>query len=281
MLTESAPNCSNTAYEAGFTGPISAETLKVVSAGSTPAVRSLCSDQSTPSSATSRHFTPSSVARTASSSDPATASWPRARSPAPPDSVRVAAPMSQVPRGPVNRHSSTERSAQAATISPISESVSIQTPLPWLMRWTGTPSLADSSSTTPSASGPSTDGTSVRQEPPSGKRRGEASAGSAAGAARPSAVSARSPGRRGTGADTSVTGGFLAYWGPGPMGVGTGRVRSIYRTSFGLLGVGRPGRVRCRGPARLMGAAAPSRSPGRRLRRVRRLRRTVPAGIHG
>ena len=37
----------------------------------------------------------------------------RARRPAPPESVRVEAPVSQVPRGPVNRQSSMSRSAQA------------------------------------------------------------------------------------------------------------------------------------------------------------------------
>lgn len=130
MLIESAPSCSNTAYEAGFTGPISADTLKVVSAGRTPCPRSRCRVHSTPSSATSRHFTPSPVARSASSTQPARASWPRERSPAPPESVRTEAPVSQVPRGPVNRQSSMSRSAQPSTISVISASLSIQTPLP-------------------------------------------------------------------------------------------------------------------------------------------------------
>ncbi|KMS83076.1 hypothetical protein ACZ91_55100 [Streptomyces regensis] len=134
MFTESAPRPSHTAYAAGFTGPTRAETLNVRSAGNVPSVRSRCSVHSTPSSATSRHRTPSSAARSASSTQPATEACPRARSPPPPDGVRVAAPMSQVPRGPVNRHSSTSRSAHASTISVISASVSIHTPLPWLMR---------------------------------------------------------------------------------------------------------------------------------------------------
>ncbi len=77
--------------------------------------------------------------------------------------------MSQVPRGPVNRHSSMSRSPVASTISVISESVSIHTPLPWLMRWMGTSSLEDSLRTTASASGPSHEGISVRQRPPPGK----------------------------------------------------------------------------------------------------------------
>ncbi len=89
MLTESAPSRSHTANEAGFTGPTSAETLNVVSAGSTPRARSRCSVHSTPSSATSRQLTPSSAARSASSTQPASASWPRARRPPPPDWLRV------------------------------------------------------------------------------------------------------------------------------------------------------------------------------------------------
>ncbi|CAM5682797.1 hypothetical protein STENM327S_06255 [Streptomyces tendae] len=52
--------------------------------------------------------------------------------------------MSQVPRGPVNRQSSMSRSAVASTISVISASVSIHTPLPWLIRWIGTSSREDS-----------------------------------------------------------------------------------------------------------------------------------------
>lgn len=196
MLIESAPSRSWTANEAGFTGPMSADTLNVVSAGSTPRVRSRCSVQSTPSSATSRHLTPNSDARRASSTQPASASWPRARSPAPPESVRVEAPVSQLPRGPVNRQSSTPRSAQPSTISVIWASLSIQMPLPWLIRWIGTSRREDSLRTTERASGPSTDGTSVRQVPPSGKACGEVSAGSAAGAPSPSEVSAGSPGRR-------------------------------------------------------------------------------------
>ena len=77
--------------------------------------------------------------------------------------------MSQVPRGPVNRQSSMSRSAVASTISVISASVSIQTPLPWLIRWIGTSSREDSLRTTPSASGPSTEGTSVRQRAAAGE----------------------------------------------------------------------------------------------------------------
>lgn len=121
--------------------------------------------------------------------------------------------MSQVPRGPVKRQSSMPRSAQASAISVISASESIHTPLPWLIRCTGTSSRKDSLRTIASASGPSTEGISLRQEPPSGKTCGEESAGLSAGAARPSAVRARSPGRRGPagvgkGAEVSVTGGI-------------------------------------------------------------------------
>ncbi len=114
--------------------------------------------------------------------------------------------MSQVPRGPVNRQSSMSRSAVASTISVISASVSIHTPLPWLIRWTGTSSREDSLSTTASASGPSQEGISVRQRPPPGKECGEASAGSGSGAARPRAVRACSPGLRAAAvAEGSVT----------------------------------------------------------------------------
>lgn len=232
MFTESAPSCSYTANDAGFTGPTRADTLNVVSAGSTPCSRSRCSVHRTPSSATSRHFTPSSQARSASSTQPARASWPRARSPAPPESVRNEAPVSQLPRGPVNRQSSMERSAQPSTMSVISVSLSIQTPLPWLIRCTGTSSRALSFSTTDSASGPSTDGISVRHVPPSGKECGDASAGEAAGAPSPSPLSAGSPGRR-----APVR---------GPDGAGDTEVMSdlscsVGRTRFGEKSDGREG----------------------------------------
>ncbi len=63
--------------------------------------------------------------------------------------------MSQVPRGPVNRAQfDVAVRAVASTISVISASVSIHTPLSWLIRWIGTSSREDSFRTTPSASGP-------------------------------------------------------------------------------------------------------------------------------
>ncbi len=117
-------------------------------------------------------------------------------------------------------------------MSVISVSLSIQTPLPWLIRCTGTSSRALSFSTTDSASGPSTDGISVRQVPPSGKECGDASAGSAAGAPSPSAVSAGSPGGRGPVRD--------------PDGAGDAEVMSdlscsVGRTRFEQKGDGRGG----------------------------------------
>jgi hypothetical protein len=62
------------------------------------------------------------------------------RAPALPDAERVAAPTSQVPRGPRNSDTSTPRSPASWSISEISASVSIMTPLPWLTRCTGTSS---------------------------------------------------------------------------------------------------------------------------------------------
>ena len=93
------------------------------------------------------------------------------------------------------------RSSHALTISVISASVSIQMPLPWLMRWTGTSRRSLSSSAAASTSGPSQEGSSVRQLPPSGNRASEA-AGAPLRAGMPSRSSRCSPGYR----ETLITG---------------------------------------------------------------------------
>ena len=99
-LIESAPSPAQTRNAAGLVGPVSTLTLKRMSAGSSPASRSWCAAHSTPSSATSTLRTPSSAARAQSTRHCPSWSRPRARGPLPPDSERVAAPVSQVPRGP-------------------------------------------------------------------------------------------------------------------------------------------------------------------------------------
>src|SRR3954469_10260587 len=195
-LMESPPSFSQIAYAAGLTGPTSADTLNVTSAGSTPAARSRGSVHSTPSSATSRQRTPSATARSASSTHWASWSRPRARGPEPPGAALTPAPMSHVPRGPTNRHSSMARSSHAFTISVISASVSIQMPLPWLMRWIGTSRRSISSRAAARTSGPSQEGSSVRQLPPSGNRAVDP-AGAAARAGMPSRSRRCSPGYRG------------------------------------------------------------------------------------
>ena len=130
--------------------------------------------ESTPMSAIRTLRKPWSAARSASSRQATTCSWPRAvGANTPPAGARAAAEVSQAAFGRAKRLTSTRASAASRAVWSSSSSVSMKTPLPCETRWTVTSRRAASSSTASRQRGPSVLGISIRYCAPSGKRFAE------------------------------------------------------------------------------------------------------------